>query len=217
MIRRFFFIAAACGFGLTAAAVEPVNLGLRKDEIRRYVASGEYSQDIAAVAAQAKAWIEERAPRGAAAGRKLAVVLDLDETLLSNWPEMAREDFGFEPKAFSAWVEQGKCPLIEPVREVYRAARERGVAVIYLTGRSEHFRAATERNLRAVDCADYAVLLCRPEGSKEPAGVLKPAARARLEAEGYTIIATIGDQESDLSGGHAERGFKLPGPFYLTK
>lgn len=202
---------------MTAAAVEPVNLGLRKEEIRRYVASGEYSRDLAAVAAQAKAWIEERASRGAAAGRKLAVVFDLDETLLSNWPEMDREDLGFEPTAFSAWVEQGKCPPIQPVCEVYRAARERGVAVIYVTGRLEESRAATERNLRAIGCADYAALILRPDGATEPEGALKPAARARLEAEGYTIIATIGDQESDLSGGHAERGFKLPGPFYLTK
>ena len=39
----------------------------------------------------------------------------------------------------------------------------------------------------------------------------------RLEAEGYTIIGNIGDQLSDLEGGHAERTFKLPNPFYLTK
>jgi membrane-bound lytic murein transglycosylase MltF len=39
------------------------------------------------------------------------------------------------------------------------------------------------------------------------------AARAAWEAEGWTIIATISDQESDL-GPHAERGLKLPNPFY---
>jgi acid phosphatase len=31
------------------------------------------------------------------------------------------------------------------------------------------------------------------------------------------IIANMGDQASDLAGGHAEKTFKLPNPFYLTK
>ena len=31
----------------------------------------------------------------------------------------------------------------------------------------------------------------------------------------YHIIATIGDQASDLAGGHAECGFKIPNPFYF--
>jgi HAD superfamily, subfamily IIIB (Acid phosphatase) len=30
--------------------------------------------------------------------------------------------------------------------------------------------------------------------------------------EGYTIILSVGDQESDLKGGYAERVFKLPNP-----
>jgi acid phosphatase len=45
----------------------------------------------------------------------------------------------------------------------------------------------------------------------------KAAARARLAAEGRVIVANIGDQESDLAGGYAERTFKLPGPFYLIR
>lgn len=38
--------------------------------------------------------------------------------------------------------------------------------------------------------------------------------RAAIEAQGYTIVANVGDQESDLAGGRAERAFKLPNPFY---
>jgi len=33
-------------------------------------------------------------------------------------------------------------------------------------------------------------------------------------AKGYTIIANIGDQYSDLVGGYAEGEFKLPDPMY---
>ncbi len=38
----------------------------------------------------------------------------------------------------------------------------------------------------------------------------------QIEAEGYVIIANIGDQTSDLIGGYAEKTFKLPNPLYLA-
>ena len=41
--------------------------------------------------------------------------------------------------------------------------------------------------------------------------------RRRIAEQGYTILLSMGDQESDLAGGYAERTFKLPNPFYLTK
>ena len=43
---------------------------------------------------------------------------------------------------------------------------------------------------------------------------LKAPLRSDIEREGYTIIANIGDQASDLLGGPAERSFRLPAPFY---
>lgn len=44
----------------------------------------------------------------------------------------------------------------------------------------------------------------------------KTAAREKIENGGvYTIIANVGDQDSDLAGGHAERTFKVPNPFYF--
>ena len=36
-----------------------------------------------------------------------------------------------------------------------------------------------------------------------------------IEAQGYDIVANVGDQYSDLAGGHADRAFKLPNPFYF--
>jgi acid phosphatase len=42
----------------------------------------------------------------------------------------------------------------------------------------------------------------------------KTPIRARIEEIGYTIVANIGDQPSDLVGGHAQMRFLLPDPFY---
>jgi hypothetical protein len=42
----------------------------------------------------------------------------------------------------------------------------------------------------------------------------KSGTRAYIESEGYDIVANFGDQFSDLSGGHADKAFKLPNPMY---
>ncbi len=216
------FVAAALAFALAAnvSVAEPRNLDVLKREIRAYVNSGDYEREVVRVASEARDWIEERAAldaRGVAGRQKLAVVMDLDETLLSNWPSMNEADFGYVPAVWEAWVDRGEAPAIEAVRDVYRAARQAGVAVIFLTGRTARDRAGTEKNLRAIECADYEALICRaPEASGTNADY-KTAERKRLVEEGYVIVANIGDQESDLAGGFAERIFKLPNPFYFTE
>jgi hypothetical protein len=43
----------------------------------------------------------------------------------------------------------------------------------------------------------------------------KSATRAHIESVGYHIVASFGDQFSDLSGGFADRTFKLPNPNYF--
>jgi len=42
----------------------------------------------------------------------------------------------------------------------------------------------------------------------------KAPQRAQIEQHGYTIIANVGDQPSDLNGGSAQRTYLLPNPFY---
>lgn len=216
----------ACGV-LTAAvlgaAPEPRNISLLKAEIRAYVASGDYARGIEAVAARAEAWIEERvrqehaAHRADAPGSKLAVVFDLDETLIDNAGHMLAEDFGYVPRVWADWVERAEAPAIEPIRRVYATARRLGVTVIFLSGRRERDRAATERNLRAIGCGDHAMLLLKPDDRKGPNGAFKRAERERLAVEGFVVVANLGDQASDFEGGGAEREFKLPNPFYLTE
>lgn len=200
------------------APAEPPNLGLLKQELVAYAESGAYARGLAAVAAEARTWIEQRAARATDDERgRLAVVLDLDETLLSNLSHIRAQDFGYLPPVWSAWVAKAAAPAIEPVAEVYRAARRRGVAVFYITGRRESDRPGTERNLQALGLDGHAALHCKPDEFHGTSQAFKTAVRRRLTQEGYIIIANIGDQESDLAGGYAERTFKLPNPFYLTK
>ena len=45
--------------------------------------------------------------------------------------------------------------------------------------------------------------------------IFKAPERRKLAEQGYTIILNMGDQESDLRGGYAEKTFKLPNPVYF--
>lgn len=206
----------ALGTGCATVTREPPNLDPHKRQIRTYVDSGDYERDIAVVAARANAWLEQRAGRRAGAER-LAVVLDLDETLFLNWPYLSRQDFGYIESAWQAWVDAAEAPAIRPVLEVYQTARRLGVDVVFLTGRRDAQRSATERNLRAIGCGEYRALICKPSSHQGASAAFKTAERRRLVTEGWTLIANVGDQESDLAGGFAERTFKLPSPFYLTE
>lgn len=58
-------------------------------------------------------------------------------------------------------------------------------------------------------------LYMRRKGIPGPVENFKTFARNEIEQKfNATIIANLGDQDSDLVGGHAERTFKLPNPFY---
>lgn len=207
------FLALAVG-GCATGSREPRNLQLAKRDVAAYVESGAYDEELKAVAKSATAWLEERASRG---GGKLAIVFDVDETLLRNWPQIRGEDFGYIPARWDNWVHETKAPAIEPVCDVFRAAKRLGIEVVLLTGRPERHRAPTTINLRTVGLGDFALMVCRPDGDRRSNADFKTEARRRLTEAGYVIVANIGDQVSDLVGGNAERTFKVPNPFYLSE
>lgn len=225
------FLLAAAGCAATSPAPPPApppvfaatpSLVETKREVGAYVDSGRYEADIAAVVGQARAFLEARVPRGG----KLAIVLDIDETALSNLPSFRANDWGFVtpgpcdlprgPCGLLAWIGMARAEPIRPVLGLARLARERGVAVFLLTGRPERLRAATERNLQAAGYEWTGVLLKPDALSTQSAVEFKAPERKKLMDQGYTIIVNMGDQMSDLEGGFAERTYKLPNPFYFV-
>lgn len=201
---------------------QPANLDDLKTQVRAYYSSGAYESDVAAVDAAAQSYVEKRAGEVA----RPALVLDIDETSLSNWPEMAANDFGYivdgpcdrlpqGPCGFRAWTLSARAEAIAPTLTLFKQARARGVAVFFITSRGEDERAATEKNLRQAGYDGWAGLILQPADDKRSVADFKAGERAKIEArQHYVIIANVGDQPSDLAGGHAERSFLLPDPFY---
>jgi acid phosphatase len=207
----------------TAPSVaNPPSLADAKRQVSEYVDSGRYDADIAAVAEQARVFLESRAQHEG----KLAIVVDIDETALSNLPSLRANDYGFivggscdlprGPCGLLTWIGMARAEPIKPVLALVRLARERGVAVFLLSGRPERLRAATEVNLRAAGY-EWTGLLLKPDNLTTRSAVeFKAPERKKLQDQGYTIIVNIGDQMSDLDGGVAERTYKLPNPFYFV-
>src|SRR5689334_2872347 len=66
------------------AASQPANLEDLKEQITQYKRLGGYNRDVEAVLSKAQDYIMRRA----ADVRMPAIVLDIDETSLSNWPQI---------------------------------------------------------------------------------------------------------------------------------
>ena len=59
-------------------------------------------------------------------------------------------------------------------------------------------------------------MILQPAGARfQSAADFKAPERRKITEQGYTIVLNMGDQESDLRGGYAERTFKLPNPVYF--
>jgi predicted secreted acid phosphatase len=211
--------------------------------VAKYHDSGDYDRDLGAVGAQAKAYLQTRLDQDAAPakqvckrayrkakGRKLyrrvrtcrsveppridgkpAIVLDIDETSLSNYDGLRAS--GFSSTGTVAPAVAGTGTAIAPTLELFEFAKERGVAVFFITGRPSAIQGPTESNLKAVGYDGWDGLSFKP-GDKTTLAY-KAGERAAIEAKGYDIVANVGDQESDLDGGHADKAFKLPNPFYF--
>jgi acid phosphatase len=201
----------------------PVNLGQLQLQLVYYRCT-RYDEEVANALGKARQWVEWRAGQV----KKPALVLDIDETSLSNWKEIYQNNFGYitaGPCDFSkgsacgetAWELSASAVAIKPTLDLFNAAKAKHVAAFFITGRGEkpEERTATETNLEKAGYAGWQRLYMRTKDfSGKPVAQFKTWARRNIEAQGYKIIANVGDQWSDLDGGHSERRFKVPNPFY---
>lgn len=143
------------------------------------------------------------------------VVFDVDETTLSNYFYIKSIDFGYEPKLWEDWQDKGEADAITPVKNLYDILIEKGIKVIFITGRSTSNYEATYKNLINVGYTNFDTLICRkPIDSYTSMADFKYAMRKQISANGYNIIANIGDQETDFTGGYNGKIVKLPNYIY---
>ncbi|MHB1673585.1 MAG: HAD family acid phosphatase [Acidobacteriaceae bacterium] len=195
------------------------NLGRLKIRLIAYHScsnnSGCYASDLNRQSDLAIAYLTRRVAK-AKQGERLALVLDVDETALSNWDEERQDDFGYIAKDWNEWVDKKQATAIEGTLRLYNDAVKHGVSVFFITGRSQAQEEATADNLKAVGYRNWVHLAARgPHPRGQTVVQFKSEERKKIVDEGYRIILNVGDQMSDLNGSpQAEVSVKLPNPFY---
>ncbi len=213
---------------------EPLeNFGIARYRLADYAdcvgAEGCYWADLDAQYQRAAKVLAEKVAAARGGGKKLAVVMDIDETTLSGYCEMKREAFGYVAPMFNGWVVSPEAAVAIPgALRLFGEAKAAGVAVFFITGRpgipnyaaatrAEDQTEATEKNLEAAGFHGWAGLALR-NGTENGMGTIayKSEERRRIAEKGYTIVMSVGDQWSDLLGeSQAAVSVKLPNPFYF--
>jgi predicted secreted acid phosphatase len=151
-----------------------------------------WQKDCRVVMDQALPYLKQRIA-ATKPGEKQAIVFDIDNTTLET-------DFGFSYPQ----------PANKPVLNVAKYAQEHGVSLFFVTARPGIIAVPTEYNL---DYDGYQVSGLYVRGFFDlfkDVAAYKTAQRVDIENKGYDIIANIGNSAIDLSGGHADKTFKLP-------
>jgi predicted secreted acid phosphatase len=210
-IAGAFLAAIFCWPSSAGASTTLPNLDQLKTTIKAYYKSGNYAADVAAIEAGASHYIDERVAAGV---KKPAVVFDIDDTALLTLGYELAYGFAYTKDSWNTYATTTGFPPIAATLALSKHARARGVAVFFITGRPATQTAMTAKALARAGYS-YVRLYLRPPSDKRKSVVpYKSSERAAIEAQGYTVLETIGDQWSDLKGGHAERAFKLPNPMY---
>jgi len=210
-MKRLFLLLLVLCFTSSIFGNTPETLSAQNEKILVYRVSGQYLKDITQVANDAARYLivayhkNELNP----SPKKLAIVLDIDETSLSNYKNFRFED------GHVVVDRKHMEPAIPPVRNLYRIALQHHVAVFFVTGRRETERDFTEKNLRQAGYYKWKKLYMRPvDDTADSMFNYKNNARQKIADAGYDIVLTMGDQEVDLEGTNTGQRYKLPNPFY---
>lgn len=127
---------------------------------------------------------------------KLAIVLDLDETVLDNSPYEAKcvlDNISY-PTGWDEWMHAANAKALPGSTDFLNYAKSKGVAVFYITNRREKYRQPTLQNLNKIGLAPKSenhLLLRKEESSKE--------SRRKEVMNGHEIVMLFGDNLADFS------------------
>ncbi|MPM00536.1 Lipoprotein E [bioreactor metagenome] len=129
--------------------------------------------------------------------KKMAVVVDIDETMVDNSPYEAQNvlgNFGY-PERWGEWIDKASAAAIPGAVEFMKYAVSKGVDVFYISNRKIAEKDATIKNMRALGfpLIDDEHLLLRDKTSS------KNERRDKVAAT-HDIVLLIGDNMNDFSG-----------------
>lgn len=184
--------------------------------VSEYVQGGQYLRDFEEAVESARMYLKTVQTDNA---RRYAIVLDIDETALSNLPYYRDHHYGvgeFQDPMWSAWVRKAAAPAMGPLLGLYEELIIANWSIIFISERPETELNATIQNLVTAGYKDWTALILWPADELNlTVQSYKSSRRTELEKQGYEIKSSLGDQWSDIVGpAVGERTFKLPNPMY---
>jgi 5'-nucleotidase (lipoprotein e(P4) family) len=142
--------------------------------------------------------LTELTRNAAASSNKLAVIMDVDETVLNNGPFEARlikNEQDFTLPTWDKWVNECKAERLPGAVDFLQQAASQHVEIFYITDRTSGELLATAANLRAqgFPMADAQHLL-PADGTPG-----KQNRRQLVAAKGYSVVMLFGDSLPDFS------------------
>ncbi|MFD2914598.1 5'-nucleotidase, lipoprotein e(P4) family [Psychroserpens luteus] len=129
--------------------------------------------------------------------KPIAIVTDIDETVLDNSPYSGKQielDEAYSTLRWTEWVEEKKANAIPGALDFFNYAKSKGVDVFYISNRSTNQKKETIENLQSIGFpfADQTHVLLKDTTSE------KNLRRLRVQKD-YDIVLLIGDNLSDFS------------------
>ena len=157
--------------------------------------------------------------------KNLAVVVDLDETVLDNslyQVERWKAGLSFTQDSWSDWVNRKEAGLVPGAKAFLSTVRKKGVRVVFLSNRMNHNLEPTRGNLQALgvlDPKDLFLLRLDKNDLKEVRRKEVTDGTGRMKKVGpLHVIGYLGDQmgdfPSDVSKEFGRINFLLPNPMY---
>ncbi len=190
-----------------------VNLRTAKDIVKDYYESGKFDEEMYDVIEDAKEMFSKVEIK-----KNSAVIFDVDETALNNYGLAKQMDFGYVYELNKKWNEELKAPAIKQTQDLYFYLLNKGVKIIFLTGRNSSEYDVTYKNLIQAGYTKFDTLITQREDEQNiKSQEFKSKKRTELTQRGYEILGTVGDQWTDLTGAYTGIEIKLPNYLYEIK
>ena len=191
------------------------------NDIRWVRQSGEYKELCKQVFQQAWYQVKKQADLGG----KLAVVVDLDETILDNslyQVDRWGKGLGFTQESWSEWVNQKEAGLVPGAKVFLEKARNIGVTVVFMSNRMHHNLQPTIENLKGLRVWQKEDLFLLRENKQDTKEIRRKEVlegTGRMKKVGpLKVLAYLGDQIGDFPNKSGEvfgvSQFLLPNPTY---
>lgn len=144
----------------------------------------------------AKMMLDQRLKKRVGRNKKLAVIVDCDETIIDNSAYEAfliGNDFGYSSKTWTPWMEAAQATAVPGAIEFLNYAASRKVEVFYITNRKMAGYEGTEKNLKDLGFPyvdEKHLLLTTDTSDKQP--------RRDIVAKDYEIVLLMGDNLNDF-------------------